>query len=107
METILSIALSAHLGFEGEYNRIHPHIRLQDESFIAGAYYNSERRISLYAGLEFTPFEDVGLEIGIVSGYPGYTIIPFARGTYKDLFVAPGIEYGNITGIVGGYEFKF
>ena len=47
----LSLALSLHLGMDGEYNELHPHIRYQDNKFISGAYYNSLNKISLYAGI--------------------------------------------------------
>ena len=46
----LALGLSMHLGLEGDYNQIHPHVRWEDDGKIAGAYYNSMDRMSLYAG---------------------------------------------------------
>ena len=103
MESIsLGLALSLHLGFEGEYNSIHPHLRYTQESFIAGAYYNSESNISPYVGYRFE-YNDFGLELGAVGNYSDADIMPFAKGSYKQFFVTPGIEGDNI-GIVFGIE---
>jgi hypothetical protein len=102
MDIAYSIALSLHLGFEGEYNAFHPHIRLQEQNYIAGAYYNSESNVSPYVGYRFE-HNDFGLEIGAVGNYSAADILPYARGTYKQFFVAPGVESDNI-GIVLGIE---
>ena len=53
-EIILSLALSNHVGFDNNYNEIHPHIRFKTDNTISGAFYNSERTISFYTGKEFT-----------------------------------------------------
>jgi hypothetical protein len=102
MDVALSIALSLHLGFEGDYNSIHPHIRLQEQNYIAGAYYNSESNVSPYVGYRFE-HNDFGLEIGAVGNYSHADVAPYVRGTYKQFFVAPGVESENI-GIVFGFE---
>lgn len=100
-----SLALSLHLGFNNDYNSIHPHIRYNHDQFIAGAYYNSENKISTYIGKRFE-YDDFGLEIGFVTGYSDAEIAPYSRGTYRNFFVTPGIEENNI-GIVVGTEIKF
>lgn len=95
MEWALAVALSQHLSL-GDYNSVHPHIRVQDDKFIAGAYLNSFNQVSPYMGLRFE-FEDHGIEIGAVGGYPDnafYGLTPYARYTYdlndnSRLFVAP------------------
>ena len=101
----LALAFSLHLGFKGDYNSIHPHIRYNEQNYIAGAYYNSVNNISLYAGKRFE-LNDFGLEGGVVTGYSENTFVPYIRGTYKDFFIGPARE-GNRTGIVLGYEFKW
>lgn len=101
----LALGLSLHLGFEETYNPVHPHIRYQHESLIAGIYYNSEEKISTYVGQRLE-YNDLGFEYGAVTGYSGGTVIPFIRGTYKNYFIAPGVEGDNI-GIVLGTELKF
>jgi hypothetical protein len=103
MEAIsLGLALSLHLGFEGEYNSIHPHLRYTHDSFIVGAYYNSESNISPYVGYRFE-HNDFGVELGAVGNYSDADVAPYIRGTYKQFFVAPGVEGDNI-GIVFGIE---
>jgi hypothetical protein len=112
MDILLGLALSQHLGFQQDYNAIHPHIRLQHNSYIAGAYYNSEKRVSAYAGYRFE-YNDLGLELGAVGGYVklGGTI-PYVRFTYDIndnvvLFTSPSGERvnGEINyGIVAGVE---
>ena len=46
----LMLAISMHLGLEGDYNSIHPHARCQQDALISGLYYNSEEKISAYVG---------------------------------------------------------
>ena len=106
----LAIGLSAHLGMQGDYNPVHPHVRWQDDWKIAGAYYNSMDRMSLYAGYRYE-YKDFGAEFAIVSGYKEIgDIVPMLRGTYKNYFIAPAAEdvNGNIEpGILIGFEYDF
>jgi hypothetical protein len=109
MDLIYGLALSFHLGMENNYNNLHPHIRLQNDDFIAGAYYNSEDALSAYAGIELS-YGKWNHEIGVVSGYDENDIIPFVRSTY-DLndntigYITPGVENNNV-GIVLGIELQ-
>ena len=111
LDILLGIALSQHLNLQNNYNEIHPHIRLQHEQYIAGAYYNSEDRVSPYAGARFE-FDSHGVELGIVGGYPALgEVVPYVRYTYDlndnlNLFVAPAgekvdgeINYGAVVGV--------
>jgi hypothetical protein len=108
MDILYGLALSLHLGFEQDYNMIHPHIRLKHDDYIAGAYYNSEDVLSLYAGLEFEQ-ENWNYEFGVVTGYSSDRIYPFFRSTY-DLndniigYITPAIE-GDTVGLILGLEF--
>jgi len=68
-------------------------------------YYNSESRISTYIGKRFE-YDDFGLELGAVTGYSDAKIAPYGRATYRNFFVAPGLEDGTV-GIVVGTEIKF
>ena len=102
----LGLALSLHLGFMGDYNAIHPHIRYTENNIIAGAYYNSENNVSFYGGNRWE-FGDFGLETGAVTGYTTSPILPYLRGTYDDFFIAPSIEGKDNIGVVIGYEFKW
>ena len=49
----LFLALSMHVGLEGDYNSVHPHARCTVDNSITGVYYNSEDRICAYVGKEF------------------------------------------------------
>ena len=115
MDIFWAIALSSHLGLEGDYNSVHTHVRLENDHFIAGAYYNSEERISSYAGFRFEPIDNTGIELGFVNGYPALGgVLPYARGTYDlgnaRLFITPGgeVRRGETTlGAVIGIEYIF
>ena len=100
-----ALALSLHLGLEGNYNGVHPHIRYNEQNYIAGVYYNSERNISTYLGKRWE-YNTVGIEAGAVIGYTNANILPYVRITYNDWFMAPGVEPDNV-GLVVGYEFKW
>ena len=114
MDLLWAIAVSGHLGMEGDHNSIHPHIRLFKDGYIAGAYYNSEDTISAYAGYRLEPINQAGIEIGLATGYSAFDIVaPFARGTYDvgntRFFVVPGFEnHKNKTniGVVIGVELQ-
>jgi len=112
---IWALAFSSHLGMEGDYNNIHPHVRFIEDGAIAGAYYNSVDRLSLYAGTRLES-GNAGLELSLVTGYPAFgEIAPHVRTTYDftdnvRVFAAPswedkGDELG--VGIVAGVEFSF
>ena len=114
MDLIWALAISTHLGMEGDYNSIHPHVRFLEDGAIAGAYHNSMDRISFYAGHRLE-FDNAGVEFALVTGYDEIAIIaPYIRGTY-DLgnvrgFVAPTAEEWNgetNIGVVFGIEYQF
>ena len=102
-----ALALSLHIGLEGDYNEIHPHIRYNEQNYIAGAYYNSVNRVSFYAGKRWE-YNDFGLEAGAVTGYDNIApVIPYVRATYDNFFIGPAAEEPDTVGIVVGYEFKW
>jgi len=109
MNTCLSLlmAVSMHIGLEGEYNSFHPHARCQIDNTLTGVFYNSEDSISFYAGKEFEIDRFVRLEIGLATGYSAGDVVPFMRYTDRGWFIAPSYEYDekNI-GLVLGYEWK-
>lgn len=99
----LSLALSLHLnGGDYDLNNVHPHIRVAQDDYISGVYYNSDYEYSFYAGYKYD-----WLEVGIVTGYIN-DVQPYLRAIKDGFFVAPAI-YGNNEeiGAVAGYEFKF
>ena len=103
----LLVALSLHIGLEGDYNNIHPHVRCDiNNNTIAGAYYNSEENISFYVGKKI-PMYNIELEVGLVTGYSGADIAPMLRVKKGNWFMSPTYETtSNNVGIVFGYEFK-
>lgn len=114
------LAISAHIALPGDWNEIHPCVRYEQDSFIAGAYLNSENTISFYAGAEFpaqlfsVPFN---WELGLVTGYSSAPVVPFIRATYdinenSKLFIAPAFAIDSNTGaldlgVVIGPEISF
>lgn len=103
----LALAFSYHLGGDAyDFNSLHPHIRYTTEdSIIAGVYYNSDYNVSTYVGMNLQYDDEWSLDLALVTGYAD-KILPYARVTYKDFFLAPAI-YGNDNelGLVLGYEF--
>jgi len=114
---LFSIAISTHIGLTDTYNEIHPHVRLYEDGAIAGAYYNSMDRISLYAGHRSDVTDNIGVEFALVTGYPAFgPVAPYVRGTvdvgkYGRFFAAPAYEKtanDELTvGLVLGMEFTF
>jgi len=111
MELILAIALSHHIGMEGDYNEIHPHVQLQlDSGFVAGAFLNSESNVSPYLGWRFE-YDAAFMELGAVAGYAAITVAPYVRVGYEikqgvDLFLAPVMEFNdddevNVGAVIG------
>jgi len=103
----LFLALSMHIGLEGDYNNVHPHARCTVDNSIAGVYYNSEDRISAYVGKEFELTENGKLELGLVTGYKSEDILPMIRYKAGTWFISPAYErYNNKEnyGIVLGWE---
>ena len=102
MNTCLSIllAVSTHLGLDNNYNDVHPHTRCTIDNWITGAYYNSERNMSYYVGRKISNFE-----IGLVTGYNSYDVLPMIRYINNGWFVAPAYEKSNNVGLTVGYEF--
>ena len=96
----LMLALSMHVGLEGNYNSIHPHAPCQKDALISGIYYNSEDSISAYVGKTHN-----GWEIGLVTGYTYSDVIPMIRYKKDKWFIAPAIEKNGSKGFVIGVEF--
>lgn len=93
MSITAGIALSLHLGLAGDYNEIHPYVRYEHNDYVIGTYYNSESRISTYIGYNYDITDKTDIDIGIVSGYSSYDIIPMVRVTHDDtFFISPAIE---------------
>ena len=102
MNTCLSIllAVSSHLGLDGDYNSVHPHVRCTTDSWITGAYYNSEKNMSYYVAKTISNFE-----IGLVTGYNSYDVLPMIRYIKDGWFVAPAYEKPGNYGVAVGYEY--
>ena len=106
MNTIFfGLAFTVHMGMSNQYNGIHPTVKYKYNEYAIGAFYNSEKNISLYTSRDIDLKGDLKLEGGLVSGY-SKPILPFLRLKYNDYFIGPGIE-GEKLGIVFGKEFQF
>ena len=104
------LALSIH-ALPGDYQSIHPGAAVQCDRFIAGAYYNSENRMSAFAGVEWPLTERLFLEAGLVTGYDAHPVLPLARLSYAvsdhmRWFVAPAATAKGEPGAVFGIEVR-
>ena len=112
MDLTFAIALTTHLGLAGDYNEIHPHVRLSYGNVVTGVYLNSEERVSLYAGLRLE-HDRWFIEGGAVTGYLSRDVLPYARAGYDfehvTVFVAPAYEMypTERLGAVVGLEWRF
>lgn len=99
---IAALATSAHFGLVGDYNSIHPALKCDrdDSGIIAGAYFNSESRVSAYAGWKLSSAKEgsnLWAEVGAVTGYTSGDVLPYARvgidiTPRASIFLAPAIE---------------
>lgn len=103
---MLCLALSLHL-LEGDWNGVHPCIRLERDGWVAGAFLNSEGRVSVSAGREWQdgPW---WAEAGLATGYSGAPVVPLVRGGYDfgavRAFAAPAVTIKGDVGLVLGIE---
>lgn len=105
------LALTTHIALGGDWNEVHPCVRLSENNWTVGAYLNSENSLSLYSSYTFEngPWS---LEAGLATGYSGAALIPILRGAVKIdknilLFISPAYETVNKTfGVVLGIEIK-
>lgn len=102
MSITAGIALSLHIGLLGSYNSIHPYASYDNDKCIAGIYYNSVERISIYGGVKYKFSKDTSLELGLVSGYND-NVIPMAKLNHKQFYVMPAAD--EKVGIVIGIQF--
>lgn len=93
MDLFYGILLSAHLGFEHDYNSFNPYIGAAlTDSLSVGAYYNSEERLSTFIATEVSLSSDFDIELGLVTGYSSIPIQPMAKLNYKRIFITPAVE---------------
>ena len=114
---ILSLALTTHLGFDGNPEAIHPHLQYVKDDKIAGLFVNSENSVSAYYGFKKT-YGKNSIDFSLVTGYDAEPLLPYIRinlavNTNFSLFVTPAVElYDTGTeverniGVVIGLEFK-
>jgi hypothetical protein len=104
-----SVAFTMHFGVDLSYNNVHPHVRYTQGDTVAGVYYNSVRRPSVYVGKVYTLDQDTKVEVLLVTGYM-YPVVPQVKLTHGNFFIAPIVDTvkGKVqTGVVIGTEFKF
>ena len=109
MDLTAGVAISLHLFLNGDYNPIHPYVQAKENDWAVGAYYNSEKNVSMYVSKTFDLYKDYELEIGAVTGYDYYgPVVPMVRIKKDNFFLAPVGEkwHGkNNIGLVLGYQF--
>lgn len=77
---------SAHVP-AGDYNDFNPGAYVANaEGYVAGGYYNSQQRLSLYAGRTLPIYGPVSVTLGAVTGYDYGPVAPL---------VAPSVTLGG------------
>lgn len=105
----LGLALSAH-SFGSGWNEVHPFVRYDHGRMAAGAYLNSENRVSAF--LAVTGGQGAcWWEVGAVTGYSAVSVLPMARAGCEiapgvSFFVAPAATAKGDVGAVAGIELK-
>jgi hypothetical protein len=103
------LALSLHI-LPGDWNSVHPCLRYERDGWVVGAFLNSEERLSLSVGREWTsgPW---WAQAGLATGYSAAPVVPMVRGGYDfgpaRAFVAPAATVDGDLGIVLGLEINF
>ena len=104
-----SVAVTLHCCNSIDYNSVHPHVRYTNNNFVAGIYYNSVKKPSVYAGKMYNINDVIKTELVLTTGYM-YPLVPQVRLIYNNFFVAPTLdrlEGKTVSGVVIGKEFKF
>lgn len=108
IDLVLSLALTVHLDNSGrDYNEVHPHVRLEKDSYAVGLFINSESNPVTY--ISKTIGDETFLEFGLMDGYQD-RILPYGRVGHElsdnvTLFAIPSIVDGQVGGVVLGIEF--
>lgn len=108
MDFIFALAITTHIGLMNDYNPVHPHIRLEHNSLITGAYINSLAKPSAYLGISYNITDNFFIDLGGITGYEDFkffTRAGFTKDNYN-IFITPAYEHRNF-GIVLGLEHKF
>ena len=90
---------------EPGFNNVNPGVYYRHNGFTVGAYYNSMRRLSTYAGytIETSGRVTFALTAGVVTGYPSRPIQPllipsvayhFNSNAVRIAFIPPAIKHG-------------
>ena len=88
---------------------MHPCLRYARDGWVAGAFLNSEGRLSVSAGREWAsgPW---WAQAGLATGYSAAPVVPMVRGGYDfgpaRVFVAPAATVKREVGLVIGLEFQ-
>lgn len=72
-----------HVGARQKTNDFNPGLYMRSGRWQAGAYWNSERRGSLYVAYHFPLSQRVSLSTGLVTGYARSTVSPAVVLTYS------------------------
>lgn len=98
MEFLLSLALSMHLGTEGNFNEVHPHFRVKNNHIVSGLYLNSMNNAAGYLGVNFEK-NKFYVDLGVTLAPSDIDVFkPWLRAGYKfndhiNVFTAPVLEY--------------
>lgn len=92
MITCTALAIGLHIGtyhFDRDrgYNEVNPGIYAECDGWAAGAYYNSQRAVSVWGGKQFDRvLGPVDVTVGLVAGYSRAALLPL---------VVPSVKIGS------------
>jgi len=92
----LALAFSYHASLIETYkmNIVHPNVGMECQRYETGIFYNSEYGTSVYAGRKFSVTPKSYVEVGLVSGYEAYDVLPYIRYVHGKFFMFPTV-YGH------------
>lgn len=70
---VLSMILTSHIGWTGNFNDVHPTIAYERSGYSVGIFRNSLNHTSLFAS-KIDKFENFSVQYGLASNYEGKTI---------------------------------
>lgn len=71
---VLSMILTSHIGWEGNFNDVHPMISYEGNGYSIGAFRNSLNHTSAFVS-KTTRFDDFSVQYGVANNY-NHRVVP-------------------------------
>lgn len=77
-----------HFDRDANYNEFNPGAYVACDEYVAGVYYNSEKRTSVYVGYQFVNvLGPIDIIVGVVTGYERANVAPL---------LLPSVKWNNV-----------